>query len=72
MLQWVKDRGESESCAVTAQIGDATIAPTRKGADFHVVASRERGLHQPPEGDDVSFGVRLILRDRAGVAQWQS
>ena len=66
LLQWVKDRGESEGRAVTARIGDATIAPTRKGADFHVVASRERGLHQPPDGDDVSFGVRLILRDQGG------
>ena len=68
----VEDRGKSERRAVMARIGDATIAPTRKGADFHVVVCRETGLHQPPEGADVSFGVRLILRDRAGVAQWQS
>ena len=70
MPQWVKDRGESECRAVMVRIGDATIAPTRKGADFHVVAYREIGLHQPPEGRDVSFWVRQFLRERAGVAQW--
>ncbi|GEM_PF-2521641 len=44
MLEWVKDRGESECLAVMAGIGDETIAPTRKGADFHVVACRKIGL----------------------------
>jgi len=44
MLEWVKDRGESECLAVMAGIGDETIALTRKGADFHEVACRKIGL----------------------------
>jgi hypothetical protein len=53
-----------------AWIGDAMIAPTRKGADFHVVAYREIGLLHPPGGRPLRGA--LTLRDRAGVAQWQS
>ena len=44
MLEWVKDRGESECLAVMARIGDEMIALTRKGADFHEVACRKIGL----------------------------
>jgi hypothetical protein len=36
------------------EIGDETIAPTRKGADFRVVAYREIGLlYLSPKGMDI-------------------
>lgn len=66
MPRRVKDRGASECPAVMAGIGDARIAPTRKGADFHVVACRETGLlSNRPEGD-VSSGVH---RDPSGTGR---
>ncbi len=45
----VEDHGESECRPVMGRIGDATIAPPRKRADFHVVAYREIGLYRDPE-----------------------
>jgi hypothetical protein len=44
MSQWIKDGGESECSAVMVEIGDETIAPTRKRADFHQVTRRKIGL----------------------------
>jgi len=46
----VDDHGESEGWPVMGRIGDATIAPPRKRADFHVVAYREIGLYRDPRG----------------------
>lgn len=40
MRQRKEERGESECPTVIVGIGDETIAPTRKGADFRVVACR--------------------------------
>lgn len=40
MLHEVKDAGESEWRLVIGRIGDETIAPTRKRADFRLVAYR--------------------------------
>jgi hypothetical protein len=52
----VEDRGESEGFPVMGRIGDAMIAPTRKGADFRVVAYREIGLlYLTPEGMETSL-----------------
>jgi hypothetical protein len=31
-----------------------------------MVASRESGLRQPPDGEDVSFGLHLFLPDQGG------
>lgn len=47
----VEDRGESEGFPVMGRIGDETIAPTRKSADFRVVAYRKIGLLTNPRGD---------------------
>lgn len=58
MSLWAKDRGKSEGWSVMDRIGDETIAPTRKGADFRVVAYREIGLLTNPEGMDASLRWR--------------
>lgn len=74
MPMWVKDRGESECSLVIGEIGDETIAPTRKGADFRVVAYREIGLlYLTPEGMETSPpGGKMCPspKDSAGVVQW--
>ncbi|BBA34865.1 glycosyltransferase [Methylocaldum marinum] len=70
---WVKDRGKSEGRFVMDRIGDETIAPTRKGADFRVVAYREIGLSTNPRGDGyIPSGEKCVhlRRNRAGVVQW--
>ena len=64
MLQWVEDDGKSERLIVMVGIGDETIAPTRKRADFHLVTLRKKGLFNrnptgkmllSPPGDDCVF-----------------
>ncbi|MFA6271016.1 MAG: hypothetical protein WC657_07480, partial [Candidatus Paceibacterota bacterium] len=44
------------------RIGDETIAPTRKRADFHLVTRRKTGLSIAPGGDDVIFSPLGVLR----------
>jgi hypothetical protein len=42
--QQAEDDGKSERPPVMGGIGDETIAPTRKCADFHLVICRKTGL----------------------------
>ena len=64
---WVKDRGKSEGRFVMDRIGDETIAPTRKGADFRVVAYREIGLSTNPRGDGyIPSGRNASISDGLG------
>jgi len=54
----VKDCGKSECRSVTGRIGDETIAPTRKSADFRVVVYREIGFAPTnPKGKYSLWGV---------------
>lgn len=47
----VEEDGKSEGFSVMEEIGDETIALTRKRADFHLVTLREKGLcNRKPEG----------------------
>ena len=61
----VEEDGKSECLSVMEGIGDETIAPTRKRADFHLVIYRKIGLLIAPDGDDVispSGVLRLPFR----------
>ena len=57
MLQWVEDDGKSERLTVMVGIGDETIAPTRKRADFHLVTLRKKGLFKVNSNRGMSLSV---------------
>jgi hypothetical protein len=58
------------------RIGDATIAPTRKGADFRLVAYREMGLElanpkgERPLGDALPFDLIVGQAGSSDLAMW--
>lgn len=55
----VEEDGKSEGFSVMEEIGDETIALTRKRADFHLVTLREKGLcNRKPEGGDAIIPAR--------------